>query len=154
MKPKPYQDNKDKVTPKDVSPPKNQSRPHINIPPIVSEPKGADIEENLRKQLGKIETISFGVEDGKLGLSLTFTFGSTGCIWYETIWDFATVEKTEYSKWTEMEREQEAVELMKKISKYLNEAKVSSITELKNVPVECSFSGNMMRSWRVLKEVI
>jgi hypothetical protein len=130
-----------------------KSKQHANIPPI-SEPKGADIDLDLRKELGKIETVSFGIRDGRLGLHLEFTFGAKGCIWSEWTWDFVSVERTNNAQWTELEREQRAVELMKKISRYLNEAKVTSISDLKNIPVECSFLGNMMRSWRVLKEVI
>lgn len=140
---------------KDSNPPKRSTKPHAQINPIVSANKGADISPiDLETKLGKIESVSFGVEDGRLGLHFTFTFGSTGCVWYETIWDFATVERTEYSKWTEMEHEQEAVELMKKISNYLSDAKVSNIQDLKNRPIEATFEGRMLKSWRILTEVL
>jgi hypothetical protein len=43
---------------------------------------------------------------------------------------------------------------MRYLSKLLKEAKVSSVYKLKGIPVEVTFDGNMLKEWRILKEVL
>lgn len=109
----------------------------------------------MTKELGKIESIFFGKDDrGKLGLHITFTFGAKGVQWSEGFWDLSTVNHSENCVWTEKEREDLFLVLIKDISKYLNEAKVDKIDRLKNIPVELTFTGNLLKDWRILTEVI
>jgi len=45
-------------------------------------------------------------------------------------------------------------EIMRKVSKLLNEAGVRHISELKGIPVEVKLDGNNFYSFRILKEVL
>ena len=46
------------------------------------------------------------------------------------------------------------VKTLKNVSKYLKEAKVSSVDKLKGIPVEVTFENNTIKSWRILTEVL
>ena len=66
-------------------------------------------------------------------------------------WDAESIKCSEGSKWTEKDRVQWHDDVMRKLSKILKQAKVNSVDKLKNVPVEVTFDGNMLRSgefWR------
>ena len=43
---------------------------------------------------------------------------------------------------------------MRKVSELLKQAKVPSIRELKDVPVEVQFEGKLLVDWRILEEVL
>jgi hypothetical protein len=43
---------------------------------------------------------------------------------------------------------------MRYVSKLLKEAKVDSVDKLKGKPVEVTFEGNTLKSWRILTEVL
>ena len=43
---------------------------------------------------------------------------------------------------------------MRFLDKLLSEAKKSDVTELKGIPVEITFDENMLKEWRILKEVL
>jgi hypothetical protein len=43
---------------------------------------------------------------------------------------------------------------MRYVSSLLKDAKVNSVDQLKGKPVEVTFDGNMLKSWRILTEVL
>lgn len=110
----------------------------------------------MRKELGKIQSIYFGLGDrGDLGLHIDFKFGNaSGVIWSESFWDFERVKRTETTVWTEEDREIDAIRILRKVSNILKEAKVDRIERLKDIPVELTFDVNSLVSWRVLTEVL
>lgn len=84
--------------------------------------------ENNQIELGKIDEAYFGLVRGMLALVLTFKGKSWGS--GTTILD------------------------LNEISDTLKIAKVDRVSKLTGIPVECSFHASMLKSWRVLDEVI
>lgn len=103
--------------------------------------------------LGKITEVSFGVNDGRFGLLLTLS-GSWSVMTTEQAWDPETVPPAEYAKWTIADQDAELAKICRKISKLLNEAKVSEVSQLLNIPIEFTSKGGILDSWRILTEVL
>ena len=87
-------------------------------------------------ELGKIDNIKFGLggrDDSDMGLSVTLTGKGWGVsdFKYSTSPDFYTHLKI-----------------------LLTKAKVLHIDQLKNIPVEATFENKLLRSWRILEEVL
>ena len=109
------------------------------------------------KYLGKIESAYFGLggyNDAMLGLHLSFSGKSWGTCTSDSTWDYEKIECSKYAKWTEENRTELMIKMLKNISKYLKEAKVNSIDKLKGIPVEVTFENNTIKSWRILTEVL
>jgi len=107
------------------------------------------------KKLGKISEVEFGIRNGKFGLFIDFSMLNSGVSHEDWIWDYIQVKRPEHAKWSEEERYENTVDLIKRISKYLSQAKVENIYELKDVPVELTFNhNNYLLSWRILTEVL
>ena len=108
------------------------------------------------KFLGKIVSAEFGIggyNDGEIGLHLTFSYGeSYGSSASDSIWDWNRVKWSEYCKWTEEYRLQKYSEIVVNLSNVLNDAKCKFVSDLKNKPIEVEIEGNMIKSWRILKE--
>lgn len=109
------------------------------------------------KELGKITCCKFGFggyQESMMGLHLTFEGKGWGCgtsilgFWNDTI------KWTPNCKWTEESRSQQRVDMVKEIDKTLREAKVDSVDKLKGIPVEVIFENRMIKSWRILAEVL
>lgn len=111
----------------------------------------------MEKKLGKIEKVSFGL-GGYQGcmLGISFTLGNAG--WavgdFKGTWDAESIKRSEYTKWTEEDRSKGYDETMRFLSKLLKEAKVDTVDKLKDIPVEVTFDGNLLKEWRILTEVI
>lgn len=111
----------------------------------------------MEKRLGKIESIKFGYggyQDAMLGLSVTLSADGWGVSDFKGNWDVETIKVSEYTQWTETDRDKGYSDTMRFISKLLKEAKVSSVDKLKGVPVEVTFDGIMLKEWRILTEVL
>lgn len=109
------------------------------------------------KLLGKIDSVRFGLggyQDSMLGLHISFVGTGWGVCTSDSTWDYETVECSKYAKWTEEDRTELMVKTLKNVSKYLKEAKVSSVDKLKGIPVEVTFENNTIKSWRILTEVL
>lgn len=111
----------------------------------------------MEKKLGKIESVKFGIggyQDAMIGLHVTL--GNTG--WgvgdSRCAWDAQMIECSKYCKWTEADRDKNYSDIMRYLSKLLNDAKVDSVDKLKGIPVEVTFDGNLLKEWRVLTEVL
>jgi hypothetical protein len=116
-------------------------------------------ETNARKELMKIRSVSFGLggyQGCQFGLFLDFEQkGGSGVSDFVTGgWDYQSIKVDEYTKWTEKERDHEMTLMCKTISKILSAAKVNDVQHLKGKPVEVVIEGNMLKSWRILEEVI
>jgi len=111
-----------------------------------------------KKCLGKIESVKFGLggyQEEMLGLHLIFSYNNceTASTSYSA-WDCIKVEHNEYCNWTEEDRSKKYSEIMRFLSKILNEAKCKTVDELKNKPVELTFEENELVNWRILTEVL
>ena len=111
----------------------------------------------MEKKLGKIERVTFGhggYQECMLGISVTLSSEGWGVGDFKGGWDAELIKHTEHCQWTEEDRTKGYDETMRFLSKLLKEAKVSSVDQLKGVPVECIFDGMMLKEWRILTEVL
>ena len=111
----------------------------------------------MEKKLGKIESVRFGhggYQDSCLGLSVTLSASGWGVGDFKGGWDAELIKHSEYSKWSEEDRDKSYSDTMRFLSKLLKEAKVSSVDQLKGIPVEVMFDGMMLKEWRILTEVL
>lgn len=111
----------------------------------------------MEKRLGKIQNVYFGLggyQDAMLGLHVTLGDGAWGVIDGRGDWDAELIKHSEYSEWSEEDRDKHYAEILRYVSKLLNDAKVSSVDKLKGIPVEVTFDGNLLKEWRVLTEVL
>lgn len=111
----------------------------------------------MEKKLGKIESVSFGLggyQGAMLGLHITLGNGSWGVSSTKANWDAEQIKWTEHTKWSEEDRDGWYAEIMRYVSKLLNEAKVDSIDKLRGKPVEVTFDGTILKDWRILTEVL
>jgi len=108
----------------------------------------------MRKELGKIKKAEFGLggyQDAMIGIS--FDLGGEG--WgVSDFWGNWALERSEYAKWTEAERITQLGEMSMRIAKLLEDAKIRSVSKLAGIPIEVTFEGNVLKEWRVLKEVL
>jgi len=110
----------------------------------------------MENKLGKIRKIGFGYggyQDAMFGLSLEFSFGSGRVADFKGSWG-VDMKPSEHAEWDEAVRSRIFDETMRFINQMLIEAKKRDISELVNVPVEVTFEGNVLKSWRILTEVI
>lgn len=111
----------------------------------------------MKTILGKIDYVSFGhggYQDAQFGISFGFSFDGCGVSDFWGFWDYELIKHSEHCKWTEEERAKKASELLPKISKLLKQAKVRNVQDLKGKPVEITFEGDTLKSWRILEEVL
>ncbi len=109
----------------------------------------------METELGKIKTVHVGIggyQDAQLGYS--FTLGGKG--WgVQTIfkghWAF---KRTEHAKWSEEDRVKALGETYLELGQLLKDAGVNDVSELIGKPVEVTFDGTVLDSWRILTEVL
>lgn len=107
-------------------------------------------------RIGKIQKISVGFggyQDAVLGLSITLGSPSWGVCDFKGFWG-PDIEHSKYCKWTETSRREAHADTMLFIGKILKDANKNTVDQLANVPVEVTFESNILKSWRVLTEVI
>lgn len=99
----------------------------------------------MRKELGKIESVTFGFNEYLFGLSLVFSgqgWGVATDIYYNPT--YKEINKTN----------ERAIEVLNQIQKLLKDAKVDTVDKLKNKPIEATFEGNVLKDYRILTEVL
>lgn len=108
----------------------------------------------MRKELGKIKTASFGwggYQDAMLGLSVSLGGDGWGVA---DFWGNWGIERSEHAKWSEEDRLRYLGEAVMRLKGILDDAKVRTVADLIGVPIEATFDGMKLESWRVLKEVL
>lgn len=109
--------------------------------------------QNIQKVLGKIQDVSFGhISDYEVGLCITFKTSAGNVQFSQTFFNVSV--SSEGKEWEEEDRTEKYAEIVKTISVLLSTAKVSDIKDLVGIPVEVSFNGSLMESWRILVEVL
>lgn len=106
------------------------------------------------KQIGKIQSIHLGTQEGYFGLFVTLSGKGWGVTSSQCFPDPATRKHTKECKWTEEDRAKDAVKLCAGISAILKDAQQTSLDALKNVPIEATFEDHTLISWRILTEVL
>ena len=106
--------------------------------------------------LGKIESATFGTFEGRIGISFILAFSHAEIEdSSKTTWDPEQVKITQYTKWTEADRDAKLIKIMRYISKLLTDAKVDDVTKLAGKPIELVINEyNSLESWRILTEVL
>jgi len=92
-----------------------------------------------------------GYQDAMVGVDFTFSSPGCGC---GDFWGTWAIERSEHAKWTEQSRIDTLGGVVMRLAKILDQAKKRHVGELVGVPVEVTFEGNALKSWRVLTEVI
>lgn len=108
----------------------------------------------LEARLGKISACRFGsggYQDACIGVSFTLSGGAWGV---GDFWGAWAIKRSDYCKWTEEDRVRQLGEMVMRLNALLQDAKVTHVGELVGVPVEVTFDGMTLQSWRVLKEVL
>lgn len=110
----------------------------------------------MTKRIGKIQSVAFGMggyDDAMLGL--TVTLGSDKDSWgvgdFKGTW---ACEPGKYTKWTLQDQTEHWGTMVRWIGELLAAAKVSTVSDLKGIPVEVTFDDNLLKSWRILTEAI
>lgn len=106
-----------------------------------------------RIELGKIQSICFGYggyQGAMLGVSVTLGGAGWGVSDHRGTW----AERSEFAKWTVEDQMKIWADVCVWVRDLLKDAKVQSLDQLKGIPVEVTFEGNVLKSWRILKEVL
>ena len=112
---------------------------------------------NERKELGKIQAVKFGIggyNDACLGIFFTLGGENWGVCAEKSALDSNLVPVYEHAKWTEVDRSRQYDEIMRYVSDLLKVAKVDDVSRLVGKPIEATFDGMMLKSWRILTEVL
>lgn len=112
------------------------------------------ITPTIRTELGRITKATFGFggyQEAMIGLSLTFGGKGWGCGHFDGAWG---IERSEGTKWSEEDRVLLLGEACLRLRDILAKTHKQDVAELVGVPVECSFDGTLLKSWRVLEEVL
>lgn len=110
-----------------------------------------------RKEIGKIESVSFGLggyQDAMIGLHVTLSGKSWGVTSTKSTWDPEAVKNDTHCSWTEHDRDAVFAETARYLSKLLKDAGARNVAELKGKPIEATFDGMQLKSWRILTEVL
>lgn len=111
----------------------------------------------MGKELAKISSIHLGMggyQDAMFGVSIGFSGKGWGVADFRGTWGTDT-KVTKNTKWTEAERSKHFADVMRDINKWIQQAKVQHLDQLKGIPVEVEFDDSRtLKSWRILEEVL
>lgn len=111
----------------------------------------------MEKRLGKIISVKFGhvgYQNAQLGLSIVLGNDGWGIGDSRAYWDANLVNCSKHAEWTEEDRSKGYADIMCYISDLLSQAKVHTVEELVDIPVEITLNDGTFEKWRVLTEVI
>lgn len=108
----------------------------------------------MRTELGRIIKATFGFggyQDAMIGLSITLGGQSWGCGDFKGAWG---VKHTEHCQWSEESRLQQLGEACMFLKDLLETSHKENVSQLVGLPIEATFEGNALSSWRLLTEVL
>ena len=111
----------------------------------------------METKLGKIGEVYFGFggyQEACIGINFTLEGKGWSVGDGKTAWDKNIIKCDKGCKWTEKDRSKQYDEIVRYISDLLRDAKVFKIEDLENIPIEATFDSMMLKSWRILKEVL
>jgi len=106
-------------------------------------------------KLGRIASVKFGLggyQDSQIGLSFTLEGQGWGVGDFYGGWSTSIDSKG--AQWTEADRNARYAETLRYLNKLLVEAKKEDVNGLRGIPVEVTFDRNILKSWRILTEVL
>jgi len=109
------------------------------------------------KKLGRISKVKFGhcgYQNAEFGFYVYFEGNGWGTTDNWSFWDHKLVSINEDTDWDETVRDAKMADICRRISALLNTAKVNHIDALKDMPIEATFEGRKLDSWRILTEVL
>lgn len=115
---------------------------------------GEEGESGVRTELGRIQKIRFGwggYQDAMIGIGMTLGGQSWGVQDFKGAWG---INHSERCQWTEADRLRELGEACMWLRDILTKAKKQTLDDLVGIPIEATFDGNLLKSWRVLEEVL
>jgi len=108
----------------------------------------------MRKELGKIKSFDVGLGgyDGAMfGMSVTLGGQGWGVGDFDGTW---TRTPDQHCQWTVEDQTKLWGEMCRRVAKLMEQAKVTSCADMVGIPVEVTFNGNKLESWRILEEVL
>jgi len=107
------------------------------------------------KELGKITSVRIGAcgyQEAMFGIHFELSFQS-GNIATEVVggWD---IKRTETCTWTEESRIDGIGNAFNELRLIMKKAKVTEFRKLEGKPIEITFDGMKLQSWRILEEVL
>lgn len=108
----------------------------------------------MEKMLGKIDHVRFGMggyQDAMIGVTFSFSMQGSGV---GDFWGAWSIKRTEGAQWTEEDRIEQLGEIVMRINRLLQQAKVDDLMKLQGIPVEVTLESNSLHSWRILEEVL
>ena len=108
----------------------------------------------MRKELGKIQRFEIGIggyDDAMFGLSVTLGGKGWGVGDFDGTW---TMEPGENHKWNKQDQHKCWADMCQRVLKLMQQAKAKTTNDMVGVPVEVTFDGNKLDSWRILEEVL
>lgn len=111
----------------------------------------------METKLGKIQKARFGFggyQDVQIGLWLVI--GGDGWGTHRGIeggWSLH-IKHSEHCKWTGSNRDEGYARMCREIQEVMLKAKVEEVNQLVGKPVEVVFDGMILKSWRILTEVL
>lgn len=108
----------------------------------------------IDRRIGKVQKVRYGngvgYQDAMTGIQFTLGSAGWGVIDSWAAW-------TTYSEGASYSKEEWMLQHGKvtlRIADLLLQAKVDQVVDLKDIPVEVTFDGGILKSWRVLTEVL
>lgn len=105
----------------------------------------------MRVELGKIEKVEFGHWDGRFGF--TYTLFHEGWNTQDFRGHYSMVP-TENYKWTVEHQDKAFVAAWRHAMGLMTDAKVTDLQKLVGKPIEVTTNNMMLKSWRILTEVL
>lgn len=108
----------------------------------------------MRTELGKISRSVYGL-GGYQGAQFGISFDLGGESWgISDFWGFWADAPGPGAQWTRENQIKWHGETADRIHELLKSAKVQEVSKLVGKPVEVTFDGNILKSWRILTEVL
>ncbi len=107
----------------------------------------------MRTELGRITKATFGFggyDDAMVGMSVTLGGDSWGVGDFRGTW----ADRTSRAEWTVDDQRGHFADAVIWLRDTLKAAKKRHVAELVGTPIEATFEGNRLTSWRVLTEVL
>ena len=108
----------------------------------------------MTKEFGKITRVYVGMggyQGVQFGIWFLFEGKGWGCGDGRGFWSFPP---SSGAKWTVEDQTKAFGEMSHYIIGLLEQAKKTKVEDLKDIPVECTFEGTRLASWRILEEVL
>lgn len=107
-----------------------------------------------RKELGRIQSARYGFggyQDAQFGLAVTLAGKNWGTSDFHGFWG---LEPSASAQWDAARQDQAFAETARHVLALLKEAGVQGVSDLVGMPVEVTFESNVLKSWRILTEVL